>query len=66
MKMEWKQLTVEHCPNVECLGMLLIHPQHHEKKCSDCNKYFMQNNDYIECDEPKKCVYSEQGDGGSE
>ncbi len=61
--MRWKQLTAEHCPWRGCDGMLLVHPQYHEKKCSDCSKYFMQNNDYIECEPPEKCVAEALGDG---
>lgn len=60
MKMSWKQLTVEHCPNIECKGMLLIHPMYHEKKCTDCGKYFMSMTETIECPPPKEIEYQKE------
>jgi len=46
----YKQVVTIHCPVKECKGMLLTNPHKHPLKCSDCNKYFMEMTEYIECD----------------
>ena len=53
MNNEWTQLTVIHCPNKNCKGMLLSHDGCYELLCSDCGKYFMQKIEYIEVNKPK-------------
>ena len=40
-EIEWYQERAIHCPDSKCKGMLLTSPFVHEKKCSDCNKRFI-------------------------
>jgi len=35
---EWKQMSVVHCPDADCDGMLLQSKYYHTEKCSKCGK----------------------------
>jgi len=50
---EWNQEFIEHCPKKNCKGMLLVHPEYQEMKCSNCNKYFVRISDIKEVENPE-------------
>ena len=50
----WKQETATHCPSLKCKGMLLQSDFCHEERCSDCGKYWIGRNKYVETEAPKQ------------
>ncbi len=53
MTLDWKQERVVHCPDLKCKGMLFQSAFCHEEKCSDCGKYWIEINKYVETKKPK-------------
>ena len=45
---EWSQERVIHCPDNDCGGMLLESRYQPELKCSDCDRYFIEDKKFVE------------------
>jgi len=45
---EWTQSFMIHCPDKNCKGMLLDNPFKYELKCSECGKYFINKDTFVE------------------
>ena len=49
MEDNWdNQTRIIHCPIKKCKGMLMQNPLRHEEKCSDCSRFFIETNEFIE------------------
>jgi hypothetical protein len=54
MENKWQQFRPTHCPDPKCKGMLLQNLMEHEEKCSDCGKFWISINKWVEVDDPNK------------